>query len=326
MAMNVTFKKGLASALPQTRDENTFYYVSDTFALYLGDHLISNEVTAAQFEALVNRVSALEGNTFQSQIDTINETLGKMATSDTIVAIDNRLKTVEGKIDNKAEASDLTALTGRVTTAEGEIDTLQSDYNTLNTNYQETKGIVDAFFSESANIDETVDTLKEIQNYINTHGADAAEMSSAITKAQETADKGVADAATAQTKADSAYALGEAAATKTELATTNSNVTAAKAAADAAQKDIDDNKATWNLAGTAVQPAAISDMLTKTDAAKTYQPAGNYEAAGAAKAVQGDTTNTVKECVDAINAMNNLTGQTIGTVENIVNQLTWGSF
>ena len=43
-------------------------------------------------------------------------------------------------------------------------------------------------------------------------------------------------------------------------------------------------------------------------------------------AIQGSTTNTVKDCVDAINTMNNKTGEVIGTVENIVSQLTWGAF
>ena len=60
MAMNVSFKKGLKASLPSTRDANTFYYVSDEFALYLGNHLISNEVTLEQFEALAARVKNLE--------------------------------------------------------------------------------------------------------------------------------------------------------------------------------------------------------------------------------------------------------------------------
>ena len=60
MAMNVSFKKGLKAALPSTRDANTFYYVSDEFALYLGNHLISNEVTLEQFNALASRVKTLE--------------------------------------------------------------------------------------------------------------------------------------------------------------------------------------------------------------------------------------------------------------------------
>lgn len=42
--------------------------------------------------------------------------------------------------------------------------------------------------------------------------------------------------------------------------------------------------------------------------------------------IQGATTNTIKDCVDAINTMNNKTGEVIGAVENIVSQLTWGNF
>lgn len=63
------------------------------------------------------------------------------------------------------------------------------------------------------------------------------------------------------------------------------------------------------------------------------QQTGDSEATGVYAAIQGATTNTVRECVDAINKMNNIVdangaalGNTIGTVENIVNQLTWGDF
>ena len=51
------------------------------------------------------------------------------------------------------------------------------------------------------------------------------------------------------------------------------------------------------------------------------------------EAIQGNTTNTIRDCVDAINKMNNIVdstgaavGETISTVENIVAQLTWGEF
>jgi hypothetical protein len=119
-----------------------------------------------------------------------------------------------------------------------------------------------------------------------------------------------------------------------QLAAVNSGITAAKVGIyDQWQQIVSNNKLTWDKAGTAVQPAAISDMLTKTEAANTYQVAGNYEAAGAAAAVQGGTTNTVKDCVDAINALNAGNAQTnkdinaISTsVSDVVSQLTWGSF
>lgn len=53
----------------------------------------------------------------------------------------------------------------------------------------------------------------------------------------------------------------------------------------------------------------------------------NYKTWAATQtAIQGSTTNTIKDCVDAINTMNNKTGEVTANVQNIVAQLTWGSF
>ena len=70
-------------------------------------------------------------------------------------------------------------------------------------------------------------------------------------------------------------------------------------------------------------PEAKTDGETEIVATQSYV---DTAADNAVTAVQGATTNTVKDCVDAINAMNSQTGEVIGTVENIVAQLTWGSF
>ena len=72
-----------------------------------------------------------------------------------------------------------------------------------------------------------------------------------------------------------------------------------------------------------------SDAYDAKDTAKNLigtQQTEETAATGVYAAIQGATTNTVRQCVDAINAMNNQTGVVIGTVENIVTQLTWGSF
>lgn len=61
MAMNVQFLKGTAEKFKTiTPVATTFYYIEDTKALYLGDTLLSNEVTAEQFTALKKRVKDLE--------------------------------------------------------------------------------------------------------------------------------------------------------------------------------------------------------------------------------------------------------------------------
>lgn len=74
MAMNVNFKKGLAAQLPASRDANTFYYVTDTFALYLGEHLISNDVTLGQFNDLKKYVGTIpQGATSEDVVSYISE-------------------------------------------------------------------------------------------------------------------------------------------------------------------------------------------------------------------------------------------------------------
>lgn len=102
--MDVRFLKGTwAEYMASTKvDDTTFAYITEgehAGELWFGKHntgkLLSNEVTLAQFNALEARVKTLEDADFQAQIDAIKETLKSIATSDTVVAIDNRLKTVE---------------------------------------------------------------------------------------------------------------------------------------------------------------------------------------------------------------------------------------
>lgn len=98
MAMNVSFLRGLSTSFKAegfSPVSTTFYFLTDTNELYLGSVLLSNEITAAQFEALVARVKALEDAGFQGQIDAIREELKNFGTSDTITALDNRVVALE---------------------------------------------------------------------------------------------------------------------------------------------------------------------------------------------------------------------------------------
>lgn len=418
MAMNVSFKKGLKAALPSTRDANTFYYVSDEFALYLGDHLISNEVTAAQFTALTNRVSAIETADFQTQINAILETLKSIATSDTVQAINDRLAEVEkdyltsadkkdlqGEIDadvkvvtdyiaaNEAawsEKTDISGLEQRMTAVEGVADAAQTAQEVSDaidaklaaanlgqyTTEQEVKDIVDGVIKTATDKD-TLDSLVELVEYIDTHSGEATQMATSI---------GVLEGKVSSLEQAPAAGIGS-----TDISNWNSTKTT-----------VDTNKATWDKAGTALQAADkaelegkisakadaataalkseveavdakfadytkttdLGDLATKDEAdlnldqyAKTADISADiakgvaakevtdtlksaafaettaFDAAGAAAAVQGSTTNTVKDCVDAINALNAGTAQAnkdinaISTsVNDVVSQLTWGSF
>lgn len=418
MAMNVSFKKGLKAALPRTRDANTFYYVSDEFALYLGDHLISNEVTAAQFTALTNRVSAIETADFQTQINAILETLKSIATSDTVQAIDDRLAEVEkdyltsadkkdlqDEIDadvkvvtdyiaaNEAawsEKTDISGLEQRMTAVEGVADAAQTAQEVSDaidaklaaanlgqyTTEQEVKDIVDGVIKTATDKD-TLDSLVELVEYIDTHSGEATQMATSI---------GVLEGKVSSLEQAPAAGIGS-----TDISNWNSTKTT-----------VNTNKATWDKAGTALQAADkaelegkisakadaataalkseveavdakfadytkttdLGDLATKDEAdlnldqyAKTADISADiakgvaakevtdtlksaafaettaFDASGAAAAVQGSTTNTVKDCVDAINALNAGTAKTnkdinaISTsINDVVSQLTWGSF
>ena len=76
------------------------------------------------------------------------------------------------------------------------------------------------------------------------------------------------------------------------------------------------NGTNWDKAPEALQKA--NDAYTLAGQKATLDEAKN--------AIQGATTNTVKDCVDAINTMNNKTGEVSENVQNIVAQLTWGEF
>lgn len=73
---NVFFRKGLSVNLPKARDENTFYYTTDTHAFYLGDNLIGDGVSNEMIE---NMSIAFEDDGEGNVI--INATAGEKSSS-----------------------------------------------------------------------------------------------------------------------------------------------------------------------------------------------------------------------------------------------------
>jgi hypothetical protein len=477
MAMNVSFKKGLKASLPSTRDANTFYYVSDEFALYLGEHLISNEVTLEQFNALEERVRVLEGKVktledwkvaidewknslpeyvtkavydafveaqdlrddgqdeliagLRKDLDDITEVGGEpnkvddvkvngvSVVTDKIANID-----ISGKLDvatyneDKAAQSEKDAAQDKaLTDYKAEMVTAMSNADTAAQGYAAT---AEANAKEHANkaiddliktyldgeTDEVINTLEEVAAWINNDTAgvtkiiedvatnkaniktinESAVMTSGITAAK------VGDYDTIKSTVDTNKPIWDGVVNKLDASTYNTFVGTTYATLDAAvaaanshadSKDADiakgvdaqgrvatlEGKVDVEKVSTAIA-TATADMATNasvdeklagyaktadlgtasaknveffataaqgeagvaakavTDTLKSaaFVETSAFDAAGAAAAVQGETTNTVKDCVDAINTMNGQVGSTIGTVENIVNQLTWGSF
>lgn len=175
------------------------------------------------------------------------------------------------KIGDYAKAADLTALAARVTTAEGKLTTLTADENTAGSVKKALKDAKAYTDEKDTAMDTRVDALETASH---TH-ANATELAKI-----EAGDVAKWDAAQANAEATAAAALSSA---KTAL---EGKITDEEARAKAAEAQ------------------ALTDAKSY---AKTYADslADNYDDAGAAAAVQGNTTKTVKDLVD---------------------QMTWGSF
>ena len=293
--MDVRFLRGLATsyAAIATKDNKTFYYVTDEKKLYLGDVLLSNEVTLATFNALEERVKALEDAGFQAQIDAINETLKTIATSDTVVAIDNRLKAVEA---DYLKGADKTELEGKITAHETVVNTKFADYSTT----EQMNAAIDA-------------DVKVVTDYIAANEAKWSEKTDISGLEQRmTAVEGVADAAqTAQEVSDAI----DAKITALDLANTY-EAKGAAATAEQNAKDYSDGKLN----------AVVEQYLTGEGAADTIDTLNeiaqwiNNDEAGVAKIIEDVAANTAgvkqnKEDLDKVEAKLNGIADGDGTVK-----------
>lgn len=131
------------------------------------DTAISNAQTAADNAAAA--VTALEGkvNTNKTDIAAINTKIGAIPEGKTVAQAIEEAKT--------AATYDDTALVGRVAVIEG--DYLKgADKTEVKNEIKTERDRLDAFLNAAEVGDAAVDTLKEIQTYISTHGAAADEM------------------------------------------------------------------------------------------------------------------------------------------------------
>jgi hypothetical protein len=161
MAYNVKFLKGTADAYKALalKDENTFYFTSDDGQLYLGEVQLSN---AAALAAAVSRVA-----TNESDIASIKNAIGSL-TGEGFTDLEARVAANEGNIttlqtDVKANKDALDILNGEATVA-GSVK----------------KQVADAVAKIVADAPEAYDTLKEISDWISSHGSDASAMNTAI--------------------------------------------------------------------------------------------------------------------------------------------------
>lgn len=121
--------------------------------------------------------TAIEG--VQNQINALDDTY---ATDEELAGVKTEL---QGKINLKADQSALDTLSGTVASNTTAIGVNADNISTNAGVIAEVKTKVDAFFADDAKIEGTVDTLREIQNYIDTHGEAAGNMTAAIQKNTE---------------------------------------------------------------------------------------------------------------------------------------------
>lgn len=242
----------------------------------------------------------------------------------------NRLNTIEGE----GEGSVKKALADAKTYADGKdaaiaanksaIDAVKADYltstdkteltNTINTN----KGILDAvkedvdtFFANADLTAQAKDTLKEIQEYINSDVTAAAEMTASIKKnsdAISALDTKVGAIPEDATATDVVSYVDEKVA-KEETRTTE----AIKTAVEALDADLSQTAGADGLA------LHITEVDGKITAISGSIAENTYDARGAAKAVQGETTATVKALEDALNAITPISDSDIDALFATVN-------
>lgn len=292
----VNFKKGLLANLPETKTAGTFYITTDERAMYLdvdastrirlGDFqefanvtaLTSNQnpsttalyyvsdinclakwngseyiqinkdtgmtsvevtgkgnaLTAAVYDAAGRKLTLTKGATYMTAADVdgkISDKVGTLTYNDT--TYDTVKAYVDAKTSGIATDAALSNLTTRVTTAEGDIDTLQ------------------AAIGEGGSVTVAIADAKKA-------GTDAA---TAAAAAQATADtKTTMDEVEAKNYATKTDAQGYANAKDAAIST-------AKAAADAAQADVD---ALETKVGTVPENKTVVQMIADAQAAATY--------------------------------------------------------
>lgn len=168
------------------------------------------------------------------------------------------------------------------------------------------KAAQDSADAAAADAATALSTANEAKATADTASATATEAKTIATEAKGAASSAYELASTANLKAISATSTADAAKTKAESAESTANA-ALDAVAD--KQDTIPDLATIRTGAakgaTAVQPADIADMETKTHASATYQPKGDYATqtelvTGLARKADTTVTDTLRNDVDGL--------------------------
>ena len=268
------------------------------------------------------------GDDAQADVDALEAKVGTVAEGKTVVQMISEAQAAATYDDTQVKAN-ISGLTTRMDTAEGEIDTLQTDMDAVEAKAaaNETaigvlngdgegsvKKQIDAAFNDFAakvSDDGVVNTYKELVDYCATHSADAAKMAGDIS-ANKTA---IAQLETF------IGALPEGTSAATVIAYINEKVSAEetrtteaiKTAVEALDADLSQAAGADGLA------LSITEEDGKITAISGSIAANTYDAYGAAKAVQGETTKTVKELEDDLAAIKPISNDDIDALFTAVN-------
>ena len=235
------------------------------------------------------------GDDAQADVDALEAKVGTVPNDKTVVemiadaqtaatyddtAIKNRISTIEG---DYLKAADKTELQGNIDTeknrAEGIENGLRTDVNAIKADYLKTadktelskaiqgvKDDVDAFFNAADVGADAIDTLKELQDYINTHGEAAATLTTKVGNLETTVGKAAEgdNPATGLVKsvADNASAI---AAENSRAEAKEAELAAADATNLQAAKDYADGKITALNIGDYAKKADLDTHTANTD-------------------------------------------------------------
>ena len=273
----VTFRKGLLASMPTTKTAGSIYFVTDERAIYL-DTSNENRIRIGDFQEVEN-LAALEAieNPSQSALFYLRQE-NILAKWDGSKYVQINKDTDTGAVNFILNAGDTgNAVTGwnynsetrtvtfrkeTVFAVPADITTAIENLDLPNTYYSKTLGEKNASDIAAIKDGQSIDSFADVE-------AKNATQDTAIQAAQTQADKGVADAATAQAAAEAAQAAAEAADAKADTKVASVGATSGKGI---------------EIAGTATAPT-VGIKLAATDNDLSFNANGEltYKAAAAAE-------------------------------------------
>ena len=300
--------QALATALStyQATNDAAVKKVADDLAAYVLANDGAIEVLGTNLDNLADLVGTLpEGATAATIVDYINEKTAGIATDAALEELTNRVGAAEGKIEALEADAELHA---DKTYVDEEL-AKKADKTALaetDATLAEVKATVDNFFAEDAAVNDTIDTLKEIAQYIANDKEGAADL---------TARVGALEGKVDVEKVSTAIGVETTRATEAEAALGNRI------------KDLEDNKAGYATTG---QVATAKQEAIDAAAADATGKANAAQAAAEAKAAELDTAlhTAISAEIDAdVKALADGAVKTnADAIAAIEAQLTWGSF